>query len=144
VLTLGRASRTLVLALTVAFTPLFAADPTCGSEPNTARNRIKYSLYFYSKPQDAALCSMQVVNGRVLISDSITNPAMACPDMFSWKLFADVVKQEFWKNWAADQETWPGVQCPNGDPACKPTIPLPMCHYGQGSSNCCDPLIESR
>src|SRR6266853_2091377 len=93
----------LLLVFTVPLNSLLAADPTCGTAPNTARNRVKYSMYFYSKPQDAAQCSMRVVNGRIVVADLISNPGMACPDMFSWKLFADVVRQEFWKNWAADQ-----------------------------------------
>jgi hypothetical protein len=138
----NRAFGTILLIL-APLNSLFAADQTCGTAPNTARNRIKYSMYFYSKPQDAAQCSMRVVNGRTLVSDLISDPGIACPDMFSWKLFADVVKQEFWKNWAADQETWPGVQCPNGDPACKQTVPLPMCQAGQRGSNCCDPDATS-
>jgi hypothetical protein len=81
---------------------------------------------------------MKVVNGQIVISDLMSNPGMSCPDMFAWKLFADVVKDEFWRNWAADQETWPGVQCPNGDPNCKQTSPLPLCRVGQ-KGDCCDP-----
>ena len=55
-----------LLLLGVVLNPVFAADPTCGKDPNTARNKIKYSTYFYSKPQDAGQCSMRVVNGRIV------------------------------------------------------------------------------
>jgi hypothetical protein len=140
---LGRAMRAVLLAFVVVLTPLLAASQTCGTDPNTAHNKIKYSTYFYSKPQDAAQCSMRVVNDRIVVADSISNPGVACPDMFSWKLFADVITQEFWKNWASDQETWPGVQCPNGDRACKQTTPLPMCRAGQKGTSCCDPDAAS-
>ena len=120
-----------------------AVGQTCGTAPNTANDKIKYAMYFHSKPQDAAQCSMRVVAAHTVFDDPITNPAMSCPDMFSWKLFADVVQQEFWKGWAADQETWPGVQCPNGDPACKVTAPLPLCRQNKNASECCDPNGEA-
>ncbi len=116
-----------------------AGDQVCGTPPNTAGNNIRYVSYFLSKPQDAASCSMKVVDGRIVVQAPATNPAMTCADMFSWKLLAEAVKDEFWKKWAADQETWPGVGCPNGDPKCQATAPLPMCAKGQGGASCCDP-----
>jgi hypothetical protein len=138
----NRALRVLLVVLMVADNSWIAGQ-TCGTRPNTASDKIKYAMYFYSKPQDAAQCSMRVVNSRVVVSDVVSNPAMACPDMFSWDLFATVVKEEFWKSWAADQETWPGVQCPNGDPACKQTSPLPLCQTGQSGPMCCDPSSKN-
>ncbi|MGA8429389.1 MAG: hypothetical protein WB729_06180 [Candidatus Sulfotelmatobacter sp.] len=83
-----RALPVALLMLGVVLNPVFAPGPTCGTDPNTAHNEIKYSLYFYSKPQDATQCSMRVVNGRIVVADSISNPGMACPDMFSWELQA--------------------------------------------------------
>ena len=127
-----------LLVLSVFANMAGATDQTCGTPPNTARNRIKYPMYFYSRPQDASQCAMRVLSGRIVMSDLVSNPGLSCPDMSSWKLFTEVVKDEFWNNWAADQETWPGVLCPNGDPACKQTSPLPMCRAGQ-KGDCCDP-----
>ena len=129
-------------AATLAFSfalssPVLAADQVCGKPPNTAGNNIRYVTYFLSKPQDAAQCSMKVVDGRIVVQQPTSNPAMSCPDMFSWKLFAEAVRDEFWKKWSADQQTWPGESCPDGDPKCQP--PLPMCAPGRGGANCCDP-----
>jgi len=140
-LNLRRNAKALLLFLIIGLSSVRADDPQCGTEPNTARNRIKYSMYFFSKPQDTAQCGIHVVNGKIVVADAITNPSFACPDMFSWKLFAEVVKQEFWKGWAADQETWPGVQCPNGDVTCAQTTPLPICQAGNKGANCCDPDV---
>lgn len=134
--------RALLAALAVALavsSPVRAADEVCGKGPNTAGNNIRWVTYLLSKPQDAAQCAMNVVDGRIVVQSPTSNPAMSCPDMFSWKLFAEAVKDEFWKKWAADQETWPGVNCPNGDPKCQQTAPLPICAPGQSGSNCCDP-----
>src|SRR5260370_24934147 len=62
---------------------------------------------------------------------------MSCPDIFSWKLYTDAITQECWKNWAADQQTWPGVPCDPSDPKCKSSNPLPLCKAGGG--HCCHP-----
>jgi hypothetical protein len=77
---------------------------------------------------------MQVVNGRISIQSPVTNAAMACPDMFAWKMFAEAVGAEFWKSWATDQETWPGNGL-HGDAG----LPLPLCVKGQSGPNCCNP-----
>lgn len=122
-----------------------SASPTqCGTPPNVAGNSIKYVMYFMSKPQDAVECSMSARGGNVTFAASLTNPGMTCPDMNAWRLYGEAVKQEFWRNWAADQETWPGVNCPNGDPNCQPTSPLPLCAASikpnsPAAKNCCIP-----
>lgn len=82
-------------------------------------------LYFRSRPQDAdrSICGLTVVNGRVVASTRATNPALTCPDTFSWKLFVDVIQQNFWADWSTDQQTWPGQ-------------PYPLCN-GSNRPNCC-------
>lgn len=112
----------------------------CGQAPNAARDRISRVMYLDNKPRDAAQCSMSVMNGRVVVASSVTNPALSCPDMFSWKLFAEVVGQEFWVNWAADNQIWPGV-CDDTGEKCS-SRPLPLCKAGNGA-NCCDPDAKS-
>src|SRR5205085_11878938 len=88
--------------------------------------RINYTMFLGSKPQDAAGCAMEVVNGQIRIAPPTTNPAMSCPDMFGWKMYAEVVKQEFWKAWASDPDTWPAE-------------PLPLCQPGSPAGSCCTP-----
>lgn len=100
-------------------------DHTTDGSSSSASNRLPGVMYFNSKPKDSAQCSMRVVDGHLQVSAPISNPAMSCPDMAAWKLFADAVTQKFWENWAADQQTWPGQ-------------PLPIC-TSKGAANCCDP-----
>src|SRR4051794_38774427 len=89
--------------------PAEAAAPTCGTDPNTASDNLRFVQYFLSRPQDAAGCAMEVADGRIVVKAPVTNPAMSCPDMFSWKLFVEAIKAEFWRNWASDFETWPAT-----------------------------------
>ena len=119
---------TFLLAF-ISISSVEAAD--CGAD--TEPDFLPYVQYFLSRPQDAPACAMRVVNGRLVIQPPTSNPAMTCPDMFAWKMFAEVVTAEFWKGWATDQETWPG----NG-PRSDPGAPLALCAQGQ-SDNCCDP-----
>ena len=84
------------------------------------------AMYLLSKPQDSVACAMKVADGKIAIEGGVTNPAMGCPDMFSWKLFADAVKAEFWKNWASDDQTWPAH-------------PYALCPPNQKGPHCCDP-----
>jgi hypothetical protein len=125
--------RTLITGVIclAAMPAVYAADICTTSG---APDSLKWVQYFISRPQDAPGCAMRVDNGRLVAQPPITNPALSCPDMFAWKLFADSVKAEFWRNWAADQETWPG----NGLEA-DPGRPLPLCSTGQGAQNCCNP-----
>ena len=127
-------------ALTAAAlaTPLFAlpvvAADSCGEGPAAAPDNLRFVQYFLSRPQDAPACAMAVVNGRLVVQAPTTNAAMSCPDMFAWKLFAEAVTAEFWKNWATDQEVWPG----NGFPD-DPGLPLALCAKGQHGAGCCAP-----
>lgn len=92
-----------------------------------ARNGILDALYRDSKPRDAAGCAMTVENGKIRITGPTTNPAMTCPDMVAWKLFAESIRQSFWTDWASDQQTWPAA-------------PLALCKPGQPpGTSCCTP-----
>jgi hypothetical protein len=126
-----------LVALGLAFpfaTSFAAAADVCGTPPNVGNDNLKYVQYLLSKPQDSPGCSMKVVNGRLVIQEPVTNAALSCPDMFAWKLFSESVTAEFWKGWAADQETWPGNGFAND-----PGLPLPLCAKGKPSSACCNP-----
>ncbi len=114
---IGLALPTICLAQAVC-------PPTPGAQP--VNNRIKYTMYLGSKPLDAANCAMEVRDGQVRILPPTSNPAMSCPDMFAWKIYAEVIKQEFWKAWASDPDTWPSV-------------PLPLCRPGTPPAQCCTP-----
>lgn len=72
-----------------------------------APNSISYATYFDADVRDADECAMTVKAGKIIIAPAVANPAMSCPDMFSWKLFADVILERWWTNWASDTQTWP-------------------------------------
>jgi hypothetical protein len=125
---------TLAVAFTLSLAPGLrtqAQAPSAAATPvpcsDTSPGQINSTMYFQSKPQDAAQCGMSVAGGKIVTAAAVTNPAMTCPDMSSWKLFAEIVSQEFWKGWAADEETWPST-------------PLPLCGTpGSDTKNCCSP-----
>lgn len=130
-----KAKALVALGLAFPFAISFAAAAdVCGTPPNVGKDNLKYVQYLLSKPQDSPGCSMKVVNGRLVIQEPTTNPALSCPDMFAWKLFSESVTAEFWKGWAADQETWPGNGFAND-----PGLPLPLCAKGKPNSACCNP-----
>lgn len=94
---------------------------------------IDSAMYFQADVRDAGYCSMRLVNGQLQAFNRdngkpISNPAMTCPDMFSWKLFAEVVQDKFWSNWADEQQNWPAQ-------------PYPLCQSGQtpAANACCRP-----
>lgn len=92
-------------------------------------NQIDYAMYFMSEVRDAAGCAMTAgANGAIQIAAGITNPALTCPDMFAWKLFAQVVREQFWVAWAEEQQNWPPQ-------------PYALCAAGQdpGAVHCCRP-----
>jgi len=109
-----------------ALLTLAQAVPALAQTDQSAPNAIDFAMYFNADVRDAADCAMSVVDGTIVIDPAIGNPSMTCPDMFSWKLFTEVVSQEFWKNWAADQQTWPGE-------------PYAMCQPGDDVTTCCTP-----
>jgi len=96
-----------------------------GGTQRQSYDRIRYFEYFLATPKDRSECDMRVENGRIVFSAPVTNGAMTCPDAFSWKLYAEAIGQEFWKNWATDDQTWPGAPYA----PCSNTV----------SDTCCDP-----
>jgi len=73
---------------------------------------------------------MSVKDEEVVIDKKVVNPSMSCPDMFSWKLFVDVVRQAWWTNWASDEQTWPQG-------------PFKLCEGANPGPNCCLPGIPN-
>src|SRR5882724_8923767 len=96
--------------------------PTPGAQ--SVPDRIKYTMFLGSRPLDSAGCAIEVRDGQVRVLPPTSNPAMTCPDMFSWKMYAEVISQEFWKGWASDPDTWPAD-------------PLPLCQPGTPPDQCC-------
>ena len=96
------------------------------SKPNT----VDFALYFDSVVHDATECAMSSQDGEVAIDKKVLNPAMSCPDMFSWKLFVDVVRQAWWTRWASDEQTWPKQ-------------PFKLCETEKPGPDCCLSDIHS-
>jgi hypothetical protein len=112
----------LSIALLCPVPAVAQTEATCDG----VRNQVSFAMYFNARPQDRPQCTMRVSDGRVIVDPAVSNPAMSCPDMFAWKLFAEAVRDEFWKGWAADQYTWPAE-------------PLPLCTAGADPRTCCTP-----
>ena len=102
------------------------ASLAAGSPALAAPDSVGFAIYFDADVRDAAECGMHVENGEIWFDPRVANPAMSCPDMFAWKLFVDVTRQEWWSNWASDQHTWPKE-------------PLRLCEPGQAGPDCCLP-----
>ncbi len=108
-------------------TPTATISATAVITDTTTLNQIDYAMFFHSQVQDADECGLAVVDGALEFDERITNPAISCPDAFSWKLFIEAVNDEFWVNWAADQYAWP-------------ENPLPLCQAdAEDRSACCTP-----
>lgn len=114
-------NRLRVVGFGLATLSLFAAMAEVVAEPNS----VGYALYFDSDVRDAVECVMSE-DGKIIIDEMVVNPSMSCPDMFSWKLFVDVVSQEWWANWASDEQTWPKE-------------PYKLCAHGKPDPTCCLP-----
>lgn len=95
-----------------------------------APNSVDFALYFDSEVHDAAECTMSVKDEEVVIDKKVVNPSMSCPDMFSWKLFVDVLRQAWWINWASDEQTWPQE-------------PFKLCEGANPGPDCCLPGIPN-
>ncbi len=93
---------------------------------------IDYAMYYLADIRDAEECTMRVEKGELVAYSTsgkrIANPSMTCPDMFSWKLFMEVVNDRFWSNWADELQNWPAE-------------PYALCEKGQtpGADHCCKP-----
>lgn len=110
----------------ILFSFLLAFSIHSSAEERIA-NQIDYSMYFLADIRDAEECSMSYENGKFIFPTTITNPAMTCPDMFSWKLYIDVINDRFWSNWADETQNWPSE-------------PYPLCSQGgKQGVDCCQP-----
>src|SRR5262249_7766655 len=92
----------LTAACVVALSTAVDAADIC--QTAGAPDSLRWVQYFLSRPQNAPGCAMRLENGRLVAQAPVTSPALSCPDMFAWKLFAEAVAGQFWLNWAADQE----------------------------------------
>jgi hypothetical protein len=89
-------------------------------------NTVDYSMYFLADVRDNEHCAMTVsADGKWSVDPRISNPAMTCPDMTSWRLFATVVRDKFWSDWADETQNWPSQPWP----LCSATV----------TANCCTP-----
>jgi len=88
-------------------------------------NSIDYAMYFLGDVRDNEHCAMHVKDGEFVVAKKISNPAMTCPDMTSWRLFASVIRDKFWSDWADETQNWPQK-------------PWPLCSASQ-TTNCCAP-----
>lgn len=77
------------------------------SGPLRSANQIDYTNYFLADIRDAEECRMQYRNGEFIFPKNVTNPAVTCPDMFSWKLYIEVIQNRFWSAWADESQNWP-------------------------------------
>lgn len=115
----------LICFVISAFFPVYAEN----YKPTT----IDSILYFQAAVKDAEYCSLIVKNGELIsinrsTGKPLSNAAMTCPDMFSWKLFAEVIQDKFWSNWADENDNWPAQ-------------PYALCQADQrpGKDACCQP-----
>jgi hypothetical protein len=83
-------------------------------------------MFFEADVRDTPECAPKVVNGNVGFGETITNPAMSCPDAFAWKLFSEITVSGWWENWSTDRQTFP-------------SDPWPRCAPGE-TVNCCRSL----
>ena len=81
-------------------------------------------MFFLADVRDSPECDVHAEDGRIVFGEKVTNPAMACPDAFAWKLMVDSVGAGFWENWSTNRQTWP-------------SDPWPRCAPGATGSDCC-------
>ena len=91
----------LACCLSIALPPVARAQ---AKKPNS----VDYSTYFLADVRDNENCAMTVDrDGKWSVDPRVSNPAMTCPDMTSWRLFATVVRDKFWSDWADEVQNWP-------------------------------------
>ncbi|MHA6892086.1 hypothetical protein [Ralstonia pseudosolanacearum] len=116
-------TRSCLAAVLAGF--VFMLSPTANAQAKKPSG-IDYSMYYLADVRDNEHCKMEVdKNGKWSVDQRISNPAMTCPDMTSWRLFATVVHDRFWSDWADELQNWPGK-------------PWPLCSDKTGT-NCCTP-----
>ncbi|AMO54675.1 hypothetical protein [Endozoicomonas montiporae] len=118
--------KSLITFIALSVSALLASSLWSDSTERTP-NSLDYSQYFLADIRDAEYCDLKVSEDGKSISfgKNVTNPAMTCPDAFSWKLFTDVVNARFWSDWASETDNWP-------------EDPWPLC-TGGNKKNCCSP-----
>lgn len=87
------------------------------AEDGRSANQIDYASYFSADIRDAEECSMTYEKGEFVFPKQVSNPALTCPDMFSWKLYMKVIQDQFWSHWADETQNWPAAPyrlCVNG------------------------------
>lgn len=90
-------------------------------------NQIDYAMYFLSAVHDAQLCSQSYADGHWTTPEGLVDPAMTCPDMFSWRLYLDAIRDEWWSRWADETQNWPSE-------------PYLLCSQGgTPGESCCEP-----
>ena len=114
------------VALALGFIFITQQAWTQSSDSTYIPNDINYGMYYDSDVRDAIQCTMSVEDGKIVVDSIVTNPTLSCADMFAWKVYAEVISEEFWSAWAADNETWPKE-------------PLPLCAPGTTGTDCCAP-----
>jgi len=112
----------LAIAFGASISSLALAKDPESTRTVTGIDRI---TYFDADIRDAEFCNVTVAGRHISYGKNVTNPAMTCPDAFSWALFAQAVSEEFWSNWANEVQNWPKE-------------PWPMCSAA-GQQKCCDP-----
>lgn len=106
------------------------ADPSAAAEPAThVPGSIDFSMFYLADIRDSPECAAHVADGKLAFADTVTNPAITCPDAFAWKLFAETVAAGFWENWSTNRQVWP-------------SNPWPRCAPGE-SGNCCPSVAVS-
>lgn len=113
----------VAIAVTASMPPAFAGADACPA----GLNQIDYAMYFLSDVRDAEQCAQKFGEGGWTTPDGVVNPAMTCPDMFSWRLYINSVRDQFWTRWADEEQNWPAE-------------PYPLCaHGGVPGKTCCEP-----
>lgn len=101
----------------------FMLPPTARAQPKKP-NSIDYSMYFLADVRDNENCAMTVGrDGKWSVDPRVSNPAITCPDMTSWRLFATVVRDKFWSDWADETQNWPQQPWP----LCSATVTTGCC-----------------
>ncbi|WP_431052476.1 hypothetical protein [Roseateles sp. L2-2] len=107
----------LACCLSIALPPAAHAQ---AKKPNS----IDYSMYFLADVRDNEHCAMTVDrDGKWSVDPRVSNPAITCPDMTSWRLFATVVRDKFWSDWADEAQNWPQEPWP----LCSATVTTGCC-----------------
>lgn len=100
-----------------------AAMPAGAADPSS----LDFAMYFNSEVRDSEECRMWVKDGDIVTPEVLKNVSMTCPDMFSWQLFTEVVRDEFWSRWADETQNWPAE-------------PYPLCkNPDKPGGKCCTP-----